>query len=81
MFGITGMTGSVTSRCSNPQVAAVDCLANGFHFIPVPRILLDLDLNPATAGDRIAGEPALANGRVYVATSGSPGTVYMVEPQ
>lgn len=72
---------TANSRCSNPQVAPNDCIANGFHFAPVPKILLDLDLNTMSSGDAIFTEPALAGGRVFVATSSGAGTLYMLEPQ
>jgi outer membrane protein assembly factor BamB len=69
------------SRCSNPQIPLSACVANGFYVVPEPRFLLDLDLNPGNSGDRIATEPALAGGRVFVATSDGAGTLYMLEPR
>jgi outer membrane protein assembly factor BamB len=73
-----------THRCSNPDVAVADCTANGFYLVPDTKVLLDLDLDPASASDEIKTEPALAGGRVFVATGRSgnsqPGAVYMVDP-
>jgi hypothetical protein len=66
-------------RCSHPQVSVADCVANGFSLVPDPKVLLDLDLDPGSSSDRIATEPVLAGGRVFVATS--DGVVYMLEPR
>lgn len=66
-------------RCSQPQVAVADCATNGFSLVPDPKVLLDLDLDPANGSDRIATEPVLAGGRVFVATGG--GVLYMLEPR
>ena len=66
--------------CSNPDVIVADCVASGFKLVPKPIVLLDLNLNDP---NRILGEPAIADGRIFVATdsagSGS-GKVYMLEP-
>jgi outer membrane protein assembly factor BamB len=67
--------------CSNPDVTVQDCVANGYKLVPKPIILLDLNLKDPIG---ILGEPALADGRVFVATGNSSGTgsgtVYMLEP-
>jgi outer membrane protein assembly factor BamB len=68
-------TGSV---CSNPEISNGACVANGFTLVPRPKLLLDLDLDPANANDSIFTEPVLADGRVFVATTA--GKVYMLEP-
>ncbi len=77
---------STSSICSNPEVAASDCAAEGFHLVPMPHVLLDIDIS----NDPILGEPALAGGRVFVAsgwgwepgaaTCGGGGSLYMLEP-
>lgn len=69
------------SRCSDPDVSVGDCAANGFQVIPEPVTLLDLDLDVSAPSDRILTEPVLAGGRVFVATGGGDGTVYMLEPE
>jgi outer membrane protein assembly factor BamB len=61
-------------RCSNPRIANADCVANGFQLVPQPSLLANVLLD----GSRILTEPALAGGRVYVATEG--GNVYMLRP-
>lgn len=62
------------SRCSRPTVDAAACVANGYTLVPVPTVLRDV---PLGAGP-ILTEPALAGGRVFVATTG--GVVFMLEP-
>jgi outer membrane protein assembly factor BamB len=64
-------------RCSNPDVATANCVANGFKFVPEPSVLKDVQLQGA-----IMTEPVLARGRVYVATGfwTDAGTLYMLEP-
>jgi hypothetical protein len=51
-----------------------DCVANGFKFVPQPSLLANI----AFDGSMILTEPALAGGRVYIATGG--GNLYMLEP-
>lgn len=64
-------------RCSNPDVSNALCVANGFRFVPEPAVLVQVQLQGT-----ILTEPALARGRVYVATGASSdaGTLYMLEP-
>ena len=61
-------------RCSNPDVANAICVASGFKLVPQPAVLA----NVALSGRMVYNEPALANGRIYVATDG--GNVYMLSP-
>jgi outer membrane protein assembly factor BamB len=61
-------------RCSNPDVPNAICVASGYKFVPQPAVLA----NVALAGRMVYNEPALANGRVYVATDGN--NVYMLSP-
>ena len=63
-----------SSICNNPEVSNAKCVANGFTLVPRPMILADIDLG----GGAILTEPVLAEGRVFVATSG--GKVFMLEP-
>jgi len=68
---------SVGAVCDNPEIATVDCVANGFRLVARPRILADIDLDPGDSNDRIFTEPVLAGGRVFVATTS--GVLYMLE--
>lgn len=61
-------------RCSNPGVANANCVANGFKLVPQPAILANIKLDNGV----IHTEPALAGGRVYVATNA--GNLHMLEP-
>ncbi len=70
---------STSSICSNPEVAVADCVANGFNVVPVPHVLRDVDVSDQS----ILTEPALADGRVFVASGRScegGGRLYMLEP-
>jgi hypothetical protein len=62
------------NRCSNPAVSNANCMANGFKLVPQPSVLANI----AFDGSMILTEPALAGGRVYIATGG--GNLYMLEP-
>jgi outer membrane protein assembly factor BamB len=66
------------SICNNPEVSNANCVANGFSLVPRPKVLADIDLDPGNNGDSIWGEPVLADGRVFVATTA--GKLYMLEP-
>jgi hypothetical protein len=61
-------------RCSNPRIANANCVANGFQLVPQPDLLADVLLD----GSSILTEPALAGGRVFVATGA--GNVFMLQP-
>jgi outer membrane protein assembly factor BamB len=65
---------SAGQRCSNPAVSNASCVASGFALVPQPAVLADVTLD----GSRILTEPALAGGRVFVATEG--GRVFMLQP-
>lgn len=60
-------------RCSHPDVTVADCIPNGFTIVPDPAVLANVPLEGP-----IRTEPALAGGRVYVATDN--GQLYMLEP-
>lgn len=64
-------------RCSNPDVTNANCVSNGFKFVPEPAVLADVQLQ-----GQILTEPALARGRVYVATGWwtDAGRLYMLQP-
>lgn len=66
-------------RCSNiDYTTAATCAAAGYVLVPVPKVLANVAMPD---GGNIAGmrdEPALANGRVFVATGN--GHVYMLAP-
>ena len=61
-------------RCSNPDVSNASCLSMGYKFVPEPAVLA----NVALSGSMVYNEPAIANGRIYVATGGN--NVYMLSP-
>jgi outer membrane protein assembly factor BamB len=61
-------------RCSNPDVPSAICVASGYKFVPQPAVLANVTLS----GRMVYNEPALANGRIYVATDGN--NVYMLSP-
>ena len=60
-------------RCSHPDVLTANCVASGFTLVPDPTVLANVQLDGG-----ILTEPALARGRVYVATGA--GKLYMLEP-
>lgn len=60
-------------RCTHPDVPTASCVASGFSLVPDPAVLADVTLNGS-----ILTEPALARGRVYVATGS--GRLYMLQP-
>jgi outer membrane protein assembly factor BamB len=62
------------SVCADPTVTNTDCEMNGLALVPRPLVLRDIDLHAGA----ILSEPALANGRVFVATTG--GSVIMLAP-
>jgi len=68
---------AVGSVCDNPEIPVANCVSNGFRLVPRPHVLADIDLDPGDSGDRIFTEPALADGRVFVATTS--GVLYMLE--
>jgi hypothetical protein len=61
-------------RCTMPTVPTADCVAGGFQIVPNPTVLKSLNLG----GQILRGEPALANGAVYVANSS--GTLFRIAP-
>jgi outer membrane protein assembly factor BamB len=64
------------NRCEDPALSNAQCTAHGRRLVPDPWIH-DIAL-PGGSTDGIFGEPAISNGRVYVATVG--GHVYMLQP-
>jgi outer membrane protein assembly factor BamB len=63
------------SRCTNSRFTVADCVANGFAVVPQPAILKSIDLG---SGAIVRNEPAIANGNLYVATSG--GRLFRLAP-
>ena len=63
-------------RCSNPDVATANCVASGYSFVPEPSVLANVAL--PDGGRVVYTEPALARGKLYVATEA--GHVYMLSP-
>lgn len=76
-FGDPSIYPAAGWRCRNPALSVADCVANGFTLVPIPAVLADVQLQGA-----IMTEPALAEGRVYVATGfwNDAGTLYMLRP-
>lgn len=64
------------NRCEDPAIASNQCQGQGKRLVPDPWIQ-DIAL-PGAPNDGIFGEPAIANGRIYVATIS--GHVYMLQP-
>lgn len=71
------------SRCSKPDVAPADCIANGFRFVPIPKVLANVAV--AEPGHKFLGEPVLAGGRVFIASTAhwdpATGRIYMLAPR
>jgi len=77
---------STSSICSNPEIMPASC-TGAETLVPQPHVLLDIDISD----DPILGEPALAGGRVFVAsgwgwepgaaTCEGGGSLYMLEPR
>jgi outer membrane protein assembly factor BamB len=63
-------------RCSNPDVPLATCVNSGYASVPQPAVLADVAL--PDGGRIVYSEPALARGRLYVATEA--GHVYMLKP-
>jgi len=61
-------------RCVNPDVATSNCVASGYTLVPDPAVLANVMLN----GSMVYNEPALADGKLFVATGA--GKVYMLSP-
>ncbi len=68
------------SRCSSVHyVDPSDCKKNGYVFVPVPTVLANVKLPDGGDVAGLRDEPALADGKVFVATN--RGHVYMLAPQ
>jgi len=65
---------SAQSVCSNHEVSTANCAAAGYAVVQMPIQLNDVDVGRVA----IQTEPALAEGRVFVATDG--GSVIMLQP-
>jgi outer membrane protein assembly factor BamB len=63
---------------TGPTWAAV-CLVMGFQLVPTPRVLADVALPDGANASGLRNEAALANGRLFVGTSG--GHVYALWPK
>ncbi|MGJ0491187.1 PQQ-binding-like beta-propeller repeat protein [Methylobacter sp.] len=63
------------AQCTLPTLATADCVAAGYQLVPNPTVLKSLDLG----GVILRGEPALANGMVYVANSS--GRLFRIAPE
>lgn len=63
------------ARCTMPTLNNVDCVAAGWQLVPNPTVLKALNLG----GQIVRGEPALANGMIYVANSA--GFLFRIAPE
>jgi outer membrane protein assembly factor BamB len=63
-------------RCANPDVPTASCVLFGYSLVPQPAVLANVAL--PDAGRIVYSEPALARGKVFVATEA--GHVYMLSP-
>lgn len=61
-------------QCTLPTLSTADCVAAGYQIVPNPTVLKALNLG----GEILRGEPALANGTVYVANSS--GRLFRIAP-
>jgi outer membrane protein assembly factor BamB len=61
-------------QCTLPMLSTADCVAAGYQIVPNPTVLKALSLG----GQILRGEPALANGSVYVANSN--GRLFRIAP-
>jgi outer membrane protein assembly factor BamB len=61
--------------CTLPTLATADCAAAGYQLVPNPTVLKALQLG----GVIVRGEPALANGMIYVANSS--GRLFRIAPE
>jgi outer membrane protein assembly factor BamB len=71
----TSVWPSQGARCTLPTLTSTDCVAAGYQLVPNPTVLKSLDLG----GQIVRGEPALANGMVYVANS--LGRLFRIAPE
>jgi hypothetical protein len=58
--------------------AVANCAALGFSLVYAPAVLADVALTDGADAAGLRNEPAIANGRLFVATQG--GHVYMLSP-
>ena len=65
-------------RCSQVLTAVANCAALGFSLVYAPAVLADVALTDGADAAGLRNEPAIANGRLFVATQG--GHVYMLSP-
>jgi outer membrane protein assembly factor BamB len=61
------------TRCANTDYTVAQCFGAGYSLVPIPAVLANV-----TVGGAMWNEPALAGGRVYVATDA--GAVHMLAP-
>jgi outer membrane protein assembly factor BamB len=65
-------------RCSQVLTTVASCAASGFSLVYAPAVLADVALTDGADAAGLRNEPAIANGRLFVATQG--GHVYMLSP-
>jgi outer membrane protein assembly factor BamB len=65
-------------RCSQVLTPVATCTALGFSLVYAPAVLADVALTDGSDAAGLRNEPAIAGGRLFVATQG--GHVYMLSP-
>jgi outer membrane protein assembly factor BamB len=66
------------ARCSQVLTPLASCVALGFSVVWAPAVLADVALPDGTTAAGLRSEPAISDGRLFVATGG--GHVYMLAP-
>jgi outer membrane protein assembly factor BamB len=66
----------LAARCSQVLVPLASCTALGFSVVWAPAVLADVALGDGSSAAGLRSEPAIADGRLFVATVG--GHVYML---
>jgi outer membrane protein assembly factor BamB len=68
----------VGARCSQVLTPLATCVSQGFSIVWAPAVLADVALSDGTSAAGLRSEPAISDGRLFVATTG--GHVYMLAP-
>ena len=66
------------ARCSQVLTPLASCVALGFSIVWAPAVLADVPLGDGSSAAGLRSEPAISDGRLFVATVG--GHVYMLAP-
>ena len=66
------------ARCSQVLTPLATCVSQGFSVVWAPAVLADVALSDGSSAAGLRSEPAISDGRLFVATTG--GHVYMLSP-